>query len=120
MYQQPPKIEKVTIANGAAISGAFFMGDHVAGFIHIPDSWTDANLGFKIAPTSDGTFVIAKDDVGVPVQITTINTTTGAAYRIPLSVYGAVYVKLWSKNTTAATATDNNQTGDKAITITLK
>jgi hypothetical protein len=120
MYQQPPKIEKVTIANNAAVSGAFYMGDHVFGFIHVPDSWTDANLGFQIAPTSDGTFTVAKDTTGVPIQISGLNTTTGAAYALPTTMAGGVFVKLWSKHKTAATETDVNQTGAKAITITLK
>jgi hypothetical protein len=90
------------------------------GFVHVPDSWTDANIGFKISPTTGGTFVIAKDTSGVPIQISGINTTTGAAYQIPTSMAGGCFVKLWSKNTTAATATDNNQTNAKALTVTLK
>jgi hypothetical protein len=118
--QQPPTLIKVTIANGAALSEEFYMGDHIVGLVHVPDSWTAANIGFKISPTSGGTFVVAKDDTGVPIQISTVNTTTGAAYAIPTKLAGASYVKIWSKNTTAATETDANQTNDKAINVILK
>lgn len=120
MYQQPAKIVNLTIANAAAISEEFYMGDHIVGLVHVPASWTDANIGFKISPTTGGTFVVAKDKTGSPIQISGINTTTGAAYAIPTELAGACYVKLWSKNTTAATETDNNQTNAKALTVTLK
>lgn len=120
MVQQPPVTYKLSIASGAALSGAFRAQEWLLGTVFVPNSWTDANVGFKVCDTASGTFVVAKDDEGSPLQISGINTTTGAAYAIPTSIFAFPYVKLWSKNTTAATETDNNQTGAKALTVVLK
>lgn len=112
--------QTTTIANGAALATtAVQMRDYASGHIYIPDSWSDANMGFKVS--SDGsTFAVLKDDIGVPIQITTINTTTGAWYAIPDQAFAAWYIKPWSKHKTAATESDVNQTGDKALVIVLK
>ena len=113
-------VEELSIANGAALSAAFDASRYINGIVIIPDGWTAANLGFKISDTLAGTYVVAKDKEGVPFQISTINTTTGAAYAIPIELFPAPFVKLWSKNTTAATETDANQTGAKALKVLLK
>lgn len=118
--QQPPTVIPLTIASGAAISGAFSLEHWLLGSVFVPDSWTDANVGFKVSDTESGTYLIAKDADGVPLQIGGINTTTGAAYAIPTSLFAFTWVKLWSKNTTDATETDNNQTGAKALKVVLK
>ena len=120
MIQQPPTTTNVTIANGAATSGAFRLHEWLFGTVFVPDSWTDANIGFKVCAEESGTYVVAKDSSGSPLQISGINTTTGAAYALPTSIFAFPYVKLWSKNTTAATETDNNQTGAKILTVFLK
>ena len=118
--QQPPTALTVTIADGAAISGAFDLTDFIGGIVIIPDSWTDANMGFKVCETQTGTFVILRDNTGVPVQISGIITNAANAYKIPDDIFPARWVKLWSKNTTAATVTDNNQTGAISPVVMLK
>jgi hypothetical protein len=110
----------LTIANNAALSEAFFMGDCLNGIVIVPSTWTDANIGFYICDTSGGTFVPACDKTGVPIQISGVTTNASKGYQIPFEMFAGMWVKLWSKNTTAATATDNNQGGARAMTVILK
>lgn len=111
----------LTIAENAAISEAFDMSDYIGGMVMVPDSWTAANIGFKVCDTLAGTYVNAKDKDGVPIQIGTVNATTGAAYAIPTELFPALFVKIWSKHATPATETDVNQTGAaKALKVMLK
>lgn len=111
----------VTILQNAALSDAFDMRGREGGMVEVPDGWTDANIGFKVCGTLGGTYVVAKDKTGVPIQISGVNTTTGAAYAIPVELYAAHYVKVWSKHKTAATETDVNQTGSaKTLKLMLK
>jgi hypothetical protein len=110
----------VTIGNGEALSETINMKDFSGGIVIIPSAWTDANLGFKVSPTPDGTFVILHSSVGVPVQIGEIVTNASYAYAIPEAIFAAGFMKLWSKNTTDATVTDTNQGAARNITVLLK
>lgn len=121
MIQQPPKTEGLTISiNTAITTAAFSMAEFVGGFVIVPSAWTAANIGFKICDTYDGTYVIARDETGVPIQISSITTNASYAYQIPTDLFGAIWVKLWSKNTTAATITDTNQGAERSLTVILK
>jgi hypothetical protein len=110
----------VTIADGAALSEAIYMEPFAGGMVYVPDSWSAANLGFKVCDTEGGTFAILKDASGVPIQISGMSTSGAMAYQIPDGLFGAVWVKLWSKSTTAATETDVNQTGAISPVLMLK
>lgn len=110
----------LTIADGAAISQALWMGSWAGGYVLIPDSWTAANMGFQVSEAEAGTFAILRDESGSPVQISGILTTGARAYALPAELFGALWVKLWSKSTTAATETDANQTGAISPIVVLK
>ena len=116
----PQGTVSLTIASGAAISNAFNMTTYVAGMVITPGTWTAANIGFKVCDTVDGTYVIAKDKDGVPIQIGTVATGAADAYAIPFEIFSAAYVKVWSKNATAATETDINQAGERVLKVMLK
>ncbi len=118
--QQPPKFLSATIANNAAVSGVIDMRDFIGGIVIVDNSWSAANMGFKVCNTSDGTFVAVKDKDGTPLQIASITTDTSFAYCIPTELFPAMFVKLWSKSTTAATVTDVNQSGDAVVVVMLK
>lgn len=110
----------VTIANNEAVSGAIDMRRFTGGMVVIPAAWTDANLGFKVSTEEAGTYTILKGATGTPIQISSITTNASFAYSLPTELAGALWVKLWSKNTTAATTTDNNQGGARSIGVYLK
>ena len=120
MVQQPPTVLTKTIADSAAVSGAFYIGDHVGMIVTTDDSWTDANMGFKVSTTEAGTFSILCDDTGVPVQISGVVTNAVTSYKVPDKIFPGLWVKIWSKHKTAATTSDVNQSGDETLTITLK
>lgn len=110
----------LTIANNAALSAAFSMQDYAGGIVTVPSAWTAANIGFQVCFEPAGTFAILRDDEGTPVQISGILTNGVRAYAFPDKVFAAHWVKLWSKSSTAATETDTNQGGDRALSVVLK
>lgn len=110
-----------TIAQDSALAtSAFDMSNYSGGMVFVPSAWTAANMGFYVCDTSTGTFVIAKDKSGVPIQIGTIATGASGAYAVPAELSPAKFVKLWSKNATPATETDINQAGERSLRIMLK
>jgi hypothetical protein len=110
----------LTIANGAALSEAFDMADKIGGAVYVPGTWTAANVGFKCSDTLDGTYDIALDKAGAPIQIGTVNTGRAGWYSIPTEIFAHKFVKLWSKSATPATETDVNQAGARAMKVLLK
>jgi hypothetical protein len=122
MVQQPPTVLTVTIADDAAISGAFYVAPFIGGIVTIPAAWVAANMGFKVSDREDGTYTILReDDTDQPVQIQYVSTSTAKSYKIPNEIFPALWVKLWSKSATAATETDVNQSGGPlSITVMLK
>ena len=110
----------LTIANNEALSEAFNVSDFVLGMVVVSDTWTDANIGFLICNTASGTFVIACKEDGTPIQISGITTNASKAYRIPIELAPGMWVKLWSKSTTAATTTNTNQGGARTLKVILK
>jgi hypothetical protein len=110
----------LTIAQGAALSEAYDYRRFFGGHVMAPATWTAANIGFQICDTVDGTFVIACDKTGVPIQISGIDTGVAKSYAIPTELFPVAFVKLWSKDVTAATTTSNNQAGARAMKVLLK
>ena len=118
---QPPTVVPLTIAINTAISGVLDTRYWSAGFVLIPSAWTAANLGFKFCDTSDGTFTIAKDEYGVPIQIASISTAESFWYQFPEpQIFAGHFVELWSKSATAAATTDVNQAAARSLTVILK
>lgn len=113
-------VVSVTIAESAALSGAFDMRRYIGGHVIIPSTWTAANIGFQVCDTVDGTYVIAKDKTGSPIQISTVPTGQACSLAIPTELFPVAFVKLWSKSSTAATETDTNQAGARALKVVLK
>jgi hypothetical protein len=122
MIQQPPTVLTVTIADNAAISGAFQLTPFFGGIVIAPAAWIAANMGFQVCDTETGTYVVLRDDaLNQPVQIENISTSAARAYKIPNAIFPAQWVKLWSKSATAGTETDVNQTGGPLnFTLMLK
>lgn len=114
-------VKTVTIANGAALSNAFYFGSTDQGMVLIPSAWTAANIGFQFSATESGTFTFLEHhDSGEPVQIGNIPTSTSVWKEFPPEVKAGMWVKLWSKSSTAATETDTNQGAARSLTVVLK
>jgi len=115
------KTVSLTIGSALAETEEFDATGFPGGMVHLAGTvWTAANIGFKVSPTSGGSFAILYDYLGAPVQISGVGTAISGAYQIPDEFFPAGFVKLWSKSTTAATITDTNQGDARAITVVLK
>jgi hypothetical protein len=120
MISRYVEARSAVIDDGAAVSAAVDFRRVAGGVVIIPTSWTAANLGFYVCDTLGGTYVILRDESGNPVQVSGILTTGARAYSLPSQLFGAAYIKLWSKSSTAATETDTNQSGAITLTLMLK
>lgn len=123
-------MQTLTIANGAAISDAMYLGESVgdAGMIYIP-AWTAANLGFQVGVptpgtgrtspgegTEPGTYVPLRDEAGSIVQISGIQTAAAGWYKLPDALRGAGWVKAWSQNA----GSDVAQGASRAMVVVAK
>jgi hypothetical protein len=110
----------ITILSGEAESETLDFGNYAGGMVLVPSAWTAANIGFKVSRLNNGTYNILRDDIGVPVQISTILTSGARWYTLPSELYGAKFVRLWSKSTVSATETDTNQGAERELELLLK
>lgn len=109
-----------TIEAGEAESTAVEFYPYGGGLLLIPDAWTDANLGFKVSHLDGGDFNPLKDEAGTIVEVGPIATAEAGWYNLPLEVFGARFIKLWSKTTASGVGTDTNQAADRSIYLMLK
>lgn len=86
----------------------------IAGILHMPDTWTAADIGFLVSPTVDGTFRPLYDISGNLVVFS--GPAADTANVLPPELSGAIYVKLWS-NTAGA---NEAQGADRAFLLDLK
>jgi len=111
---------KVTILSGEAESDEFNFSNSAGGVVLVPSVWTGANIGFKVAEREDSDFYILRDDLGAPVQISTILTSGARWYSLPSDLYSARFVRMWSKSTVLTTETDTNQGAERELILMLK
>lgn len=118
MSNKRQDVQDLTIPSGTALSGILDYRQMDGGFIHTPDAWTDAHIGFQMSAYEAGPFSIARDGAGAAVAISGVITNAEGSYAIPAALAGAQFLKLWSKNT--GSEADVNQGADRAIALTLK
>lgn len=108
----------VTIANGEAESGVIDMRGYAGGIVVMPAAWTTADLGVKVCGSADGTFVPLKDNEnGYGTSVSIDGPVAAAAYMLPLDVFAAPYMKLWSHD---GAGSDTNQGAARTLTLFLK
>ena len=105
--------QKVTIANGEALSGEFYLGPYAFLSVEMPSAWTAANIGFQVSRESGGTFVPLYDEFGNLVEIA---PSTGQMHVAPAEVAGQLYVKLWSQNA----GVNENQGAERTLGLIMK
>lgn len=113
-------VRTVTIANGAAVSGAFDMSGYAIAYVEVPGTWTAANIGIVIAEAVAGTYqtASARDRYGTRDVISGVQTSELCAYEAPAGWAGAHFAKLTSLNT--GTGAAENQGGDRTLRVFLK
>lgn len=104
----------LTIANGAALSGAFSNKDFAAGVVHVPAAITAAGLGFYVCSTVGGTYLPLYDHDGALVEIAAM--TASRAFELPPEIFAARYIKLWSQTSGSGV----NQGADRTFIVDLK
>jgi len=108
----------VTIAAGAAVSGAFSFEGYNAAIIEMPAAWTTADLGLKVGGSDGATFVPLKDRANGYGEDVSIDAAAAAvAYPLPGWVLAAPWVKLWSHN---GSGVDVNQAALRTFKVFLK
>ena len=112
---EPAKTANVTIASGAAISGAIDLSERTLLAIEMPAAWTAADVGFSVATTLTGTY----KPLWVLGDSARLLIDTAAASRIisvdPDSFRGVRYLKIESLDTGDGSA--ENQAAARTITI---
>lgn len=104
----------VTIPNGTALSNVITWREFGYGILHMPATWTAADIGFQVSSELDGTFLPLYDDAGALVEIA--SPAVDQAMRIPVEVLAARFVKIWSQTGGA----DTNQGAERALIIDMK
>jgi hypothetical protein len=80
---------------------------------HMPDTWSAADIGFKVAEIADGVYLPLYMTDG---NLEAITPAVDRSYAFPSSVAGAKYVKLWSNSA----GTDVLQAADRVILLDFK
>jgi hypothetical protein len=95
-------------------SEAFGFYPYIEGFLHMPSTWTAANISFLVSDTVDGTYVPLYSPGGTLVAL--IGPAVDSIYVLPSELAGSTFVKLWS-NTAGA---NEAQGGDRNFLLDLK
>ena len=107
--------QKVTIANGEALSEEFYLAPYTFLLVHMPAAWTAASVGFKVAQEEDGTYQPLYDEAGNLVQIA--SPAVDKVYSAPAEVAGGLFVKLWSQDGAGA---NTNQGAERKLGLSMK
>jgi hypothetical protein len=94
-------------------SDIFAYYPHGAGILHMPGTWTAADLAFLVSEDVDGPYLPLYDGATLVIIDGPI---ASQAYVLPAALAGAAYVKLWS-NTAGV---NEAQGGDRDIIIDIK
>ena len=106
--------ETATIALNGNLSTEIDFTNYSQMVIHMPADWTAAYIGFKVAPTSGGTYQPLFDSDGSRVQF---NPTASQSYVVQAEISGALFVKLWSQN---GSGSNTAQLAERSIKVDLK
>ena len=94
-------------------SDIFAFYPHVAGLLHMPGTWTAADIAFLVSEDVDGPYLPLYD--GATLVIID-GPVASRAYTLPSSLAGSAFMKLWSN----AAGVNEVQGGDRDILIDIK
>jgi hypothetical protein len=108
----------VTIEAGESESTAFQFYSYMGGTVLVPAAWTSANIGFLVSHLRNTGFYALKNENGNLVELESV--VPSGWYNLPAELFGARYVKLWSKTTASGVDTDVNQAAERELYLMLK
>jgi hypothetical protein len=108
-------VKSLTIASGAALSGAIDIRPYTMMTVHMPAAWTAASLGFYVSTSKGGTYLPLYDDDGNLLQID--SPAASKAYTLPAAVAASHFIKLWSQD---GSASNTNQAAARTLILDLK
>ena len=103
-----------TIASGTAVSTTIDFRDHSMMIVHVPATWTAADLSFRTSTTVDGTFDDLYDEAGSLLVVTAV--AAGNGYVVPARLAPAHFVQIISQSA----GTPVNQAVDRVLTLEIK
>lgn len=103
-----------TIASGTAVSNTIDFRDHSMMIVHIPATWTAADLSFRTATAVDGTFDDLYDETGTLLEVAGV--TAGNGFVVPARLAPAHFVQIVSQSAGVTV----NQAADRVLTVELK
>lgn len=106
--------QTLTILNGQSESDVVKVAEYRSGLIHMPGTWTAANLDFLVSTSETGTFISLRTGAGARVEITGV--AASLALELPDIAGKAHYLKLRSQTADVAV----NQLANRLIGIDLK
>jgi hypothetical protein len=95
-------------------SDAFGFYPYIEGLLHMPSTWTAANISFLVSDAVDGTYVPLYNPGGTLVAL--IGPAVDNTYVLPSELAGSTFVKLWSN----AAGVNEAQGGDRDFLLDLK
>ncbi len=111
------RVAILTVPNGQSLSNEIRFEAFITGILLTPMTLNATTvIGFKVASRRDGQYYTLYDSTGALVSITP-SVAESRAYRIPIDVFGANWLKLFTC-TSAGVAVA--QTGAKGFTLMLK
>jgi len=115
MFRRDFHTTTVTIPINTALSNAFDFKAFSMLIVGMPAAWTAARVGFKVAPTSTGTFLPLTHEDGTIVEIV---PTVDRAHVAPVELAScAGWVRLWSQN---GSFSDTNQDAERTLIVYMK
>lgn len=108
----------VTIANGAALSDPIDLKNYFGslGLVRVPSAWTGASMGFQVSDSLDGIYSPLRDNTGILVEVSGIQTAAAAWYQLPDALRGALFFKLWSETSGSGVT----QAAERVLTVVAR
>lgn len=94
-------------------SSVFGYYPHGNGILHMPGTWTTADIAFLVSEDVDGPYLPLYEDANLVIID---GPVASRAYLLPTALTGSAFVKLWS-NTTGV---NEAQGGDRDFRLDLK
>jgi hypothetical protein len=109
---------QVTIVVNTCESGALDVRDFPIVQVRVPDTWTGASLGIKVAPVKDTVFQpLLTESAGKTILVQCSSVQAGRTYTLPAAAGASGFIRIWSQNYSGVNV---NQGAARVLGVTLK